>query len=290
MVDIVHDSHAEDDIVVQEQNDQILLLTEQDLIMDSDHHPQVMGDVDADSEFRKEFHKLVLNVYIGPEIFEQRWHDLISNSRSEGSVEYCVIQYMDKENNNVYHATVARNKLDSAINCSCGHYNRHGYLCRHVFCVFGIHGTENIPQNYISPRWRKNALPAHLREKRHRYGPCIEETEILASKLTSTLEDTIELIRNDPEKLSALLTKIEELKKETEADIPPQVEPQNKDALYEDLLGVKRPDVIDIENPLMCNTKGNRKGHSRIVSESEKGKNKTKVRINRKVPFKHHDH
>lgn len=39
---------------------------------------QVLGDLDADSEFRKEFHKLVWNVYIGPELFEQRWHDLIS--------------------------------------------------------------------------------------------------------------------------------------------------------------------------------------------------------------------
>lgn len=39
---------------------------------------QVLGDLDDDSDFRKEFHKLVWNVYIGPEIFEQRWHDLIS--------------------------------------------------------------------------------------------------------------------------------------------------------------------------------------------------------------------
>ena len=36
-----------------------------------------MGDVDKDSQFRKEFHKLVWNMYIGPEIFEQRWHALI---------------------------------------------------------------------------------------------------------------------------------------------------------------------------------------------------------------------
>ena len=41
IVDFVHDSHVEDDIVVQEQNDQTLLLTEHDLIMDIDHHPQV---------------------------------------------------------------------------------------------------------------------------------------------------------------------------------------------------------------------------------------------------------
>lgn len=36
-----------------------------------------MGDVDKESQFKKEFHKLVWNMYIDPQIFEQRWHDLI---------------------------------------------------------------------------------------------------------------------------------------------------------------------------------------------------------------------
>ncbi|PWA13651.1 FAR1 DNA binding domain, Zinc finger, SWIM-type, MULE transposase domain, FHY3/FAR1 family [Artemisia annua] len=48
MVDIDHDSHAEDDIVVQEQNDQILLLTEQDLIMNK---ADVVDVYDIDPEF-----------------------------------------------------------------------------------------------------------------------------------------------------------------------------------------------------------------------------------------------
>nr|GFA63251.1 hypothetical protein [Tanacetum cinerariifolium] len=39
---------------------------------------QVLGDLDTDSEFRKEFHKLIWNVYIGPEIFEKRWNSLVT--------------------------------------------------------------------------------------------------------------------------------------------------------------------------------------------------------------------
>ncbi|GKB98297.1 FAR1-related sequence 5-like protein, partial [Tanacetum coccineum] len=36
------------------------------------------GDLAADTNFRKDFHKLVWNVYIGPDVFEQRWNDMIS--------------------------------------------------------------------------------------------------------------------------------------------------------------------------------------------------------------------
>ncbi|GJV89733.1 FAR1-related sequence 5-like protein, partial [Tanacetum coccineum] len=37
----------------------------------------ICGDVENDSEFKKLFHKLIWNVHIGPEEFEQRWHALI---------------------------------------------------------------------------------------------------------------------------------------------------------------------------------------------------------------------
>nr|GEX04292.1 protein FAR1-related sequence 5-like [Tanacetum cinerariifolium] len=39
---------------------------------------KVLGDLDADTKFRKDFHKLVWNVYIGPEVFKQRWDDMIT--------------------------------------------------------------------------------------------------------------------------------------------------------------------------------------------------------------------
>nr|GEW99230.1 hypothetical protein [Tanacetum cinerariifolium] len=39
---------------------------------------KVLGDLAVDIKFRKDFHKLVWNVYIGPDVFEQRWNDMIS--------------------------------------------------------------------------------------------------------------------------------------------------------------------------------------------------------------------
>ncbi|GJZ18513.1 hypothetical protein Tco_0554636, partial [Tanacetum coccineum] len=94
-----------------------------------------------------------------------------------------------------------------------------------------------------------NPLPDHLRDKRHRYGPCIEESKILASEIYSTVEDCINLIRNDPDKLRVFLSKVKDLKKDLEIDAPSQNAPQNKDALYEDLLGVKAPVRVSIKNP-----------------------------------------
>ncbi|GJR42656.1 FAR1-related sequence 5-like protein [Tanacetum coccineum] len=369
---------------------------------------KVLGDLAADTNFRKDFHKLVWNVYIGPDVFEQRWNDMISRynlhdnkwlsdmyairerwvpgffkevpmcglmkttSRSEssnaifliyshegntlvqfmlcfesamekqrytqrvldnasngstptmltelpfkkhacdvytpsifrevqheihkslysctqirydseGSVETCIIQQMDKRSNPVIRATVVLNKMDGSVTCSCGHYNRHGFLCRHVFCVFRIYGIYKIPDVYLNRRWTKNVLPVHLLDKRHRYGPCIEETYTLASQVHQTIEECIGLFRNDTDKLSELLSTVQDLKKKLENEMQtPHVEP-NKDVLYSDLLDVTVPDKVVIKTPKsIFRSKGTR----RIKSAVEKGKAKTIARTNRKVPFK----
>nr|GEX89967.1 hypothetical protein [Tanacetum cinerariifolium] len=331
---------------------------------------KVLGDLAANTKFRKDFHKLVWNVYIGPEVFEQRWDDMITRynlhenkwlsdmyanrerwvpsyfkevpmhglmkttSRSEssnsffqvyshegftlvqfmlcfkssmekqrytqrvldnasngstpsiftefpfekhacavytpsifregqheirkslyactqirnhskGSVETCIIRHRDKISNTVIDATVVLNQMDASVTCSCGHYNRHGFLCRHVFCVFHIYGIDKILDAYLNRRWTKNVLPAHLLDKRHRYSPCIEETNTLASQT-------------------------------------PNVEP-NKEALYVDLLGETVPDKVVIKTPRsIFRSKGTR----RMKSTAGIGKAKTIARTNRKVPFK----
>ncbi|GJW68594.1 FAR1-related sequence 5-like protein [Tanacetum coccineum] len=369
---------------------------------------KVLGDLAADTNFRKDFHKLVWNVYIGPDVFEQRWNDMISRynlhdnkwlsdmyairerwvpgffkdvpmcglmkttSRSEssnaffqiyshegntlvqfmlcfesamekqrytqrvldnasngstptiltellfekhacdvytpsifrevqyeihkslysctqirydseGSIETCIIQQMYKRSNPVIRATVVLNKKAGSFTCSCGHYNRHGFLCRHVFCVFRIYGIHKIPDVYLNRRWTKNVLPAHLLDKRHRYSPCIEETDTLASQVHQTIEECIGLFRNDTDKLSELLSTVQDLKKKLENEMQtPHVEP-NKDVLYSDLLDVTVPDKVVIKTPKsIFRSKGTR----RIKSAVEKGKAKTIARTNRKVPFK----
>ncbi|GJZ43885.1 FAR1-related sequence 5-like protein [Tanacetum coccineum] len=292
---------------------------------------KVLGDVDVDSDFRKDFHKLfeLRNketggfLYIFSEVIiiavvlnqsngrNRGTHNVFNNEntekapvmltklpierhacaigyRSVGDVEECIIRQRDKRRTTVVEAKVSHNQEDGSFECSlCLHYNRMGFCVKtqHVFCVFGTLGMDTIPENYISRRWRKNPLPDHLRDKRHRYGPCIEESESLASDIYSRVEDCINLIRNDPEKLKVLLAKVTDMKKELQNDMSSQNEPQNKDVLYEELLGVKAPETVVIMNPNKC---GN-KGHRRFKSAAEKGKAIKKARMNRKVPFKHRE-
>lgn len=151
-----------------------------------------------------------------------------------------------------------------------------------MFGVFRIHGIDAIPHKYISIRCCKNVLPAHLLDKRHRYGPCIEETEVISSEIMSTVEASINMITNDTDKLSNLLSKVKGLKTDICSDVPVQCDPQNKDALYEDLLGVTAPSKVVIRNPRRCRPKGS----TRIKSAVEKAKDQKKSRINRKVPFR----
>ncbi|GJT20601.1 FAR1-related sequence 5-like protein [Tanacetum coccineum] len=225
---------------------------------------KVLGDLAADTNFRKDFHKLIRNHF-------------------EGSVETCIIRHRDKRSNTVTDATVVLNQMDHSVTCSCGHYNRHGFLCRRVFCVFHIYGIVKIPDLYLNRRWTKNVLPAHLLDKRHRYGPCIEETDTLASQVHQTIEDCISFVRNDTDKLSELLSTVKELKKKLEDETQtPNVDP-NKEALYADMLGVTVPDKVVIKTPRsIFRSKGTR----RMKSAAEIGKAKTIARTNRKVPFK----
>nr|GEX78011.1 hypothetical protein [Tanacetum cinerariifolium] len=305
----------------------------------------VLGDLATDNNFRKDFHKLVWNLYIGPDAFEQRWNDMKllynlhdnkwlsdmyairerwvpgffkevlmcglmkTTSRSEssnaffryihmkirsdceGSVETCIIQQMDKRSNPVIRTTVVLNKMDCSVTCSCGHYNQHGFLCRHVFCVFRIYGIHKIPNVYLNRRWTKNVLPTHLLAKRHRYGPCIEETDTLASQVHHTIEECIGLFRNDTDKLSELLSTIQDLKKKLENEMQmPHVE-LNKDDLYSDLLDVTIPDKVVIKTPKSileghnkatckgcsaCGEQGHHKGICNKFPNQDKGRGRGK--------------
>ncbi|GJS83903.1 FAR1-related sequence 5-like protein [Tanacetum coccineum] len=93
---------------------------------------KVLGDLAADTKFRKDFHKLVWNVYIGPEVFEQRWDDMITRevqheirkslyactqirNHSEGGVETCIIRHRDKRSNTVIDATNDTDKLSELL-------------------------------------------------------------------------------------------------------------------------------------------------------------------------------
>ncbi|GJT29877.1 FAR1 DNA binding domain-containing protein [Tanacetum coccineum] len=245
------------------------------------HHR--LCDLAADTNFRKDFYKIVWNVYIGHDVFEQRWNDMISRYNLHDNKWMSGMYAIRGRWVPGYFKEVMFNKRDGSVTCSCGHYNRHGFLCRHVFCVFRIYGIHKIPDVYLNHRWTKNVLPAHLLDKRHIYGPCIKETDTLASQVHQTIEECIGFFRNDTDKLSELLLTVQDLKKKLENEMQTPYVELNKGGLYSDLLDVIVPDKVVIKtHKSIFRSKGTR----RIKSAAEKGKAKTIARTNRKVPFK----
>nr|GEZ74077.1 protein FAR1-related sequence 5-like [Tanacetum cinerariifolium] len=59
----------------------------------------------------------------------------------------------------------------------------------------------------------KRSSPYTLLEKRHIYGPCIEETDRLAADVHATIKDCIGLLRSSTGKLTQFLTTVKEMKK-----------------------------------------------------------------------------
>ncbi|GJW69343.1 FAR1-related sequence 5-like protein [Tanacetum coccineum] len=124
---------------------------------------------------------------------------------------------------------------------------------------FAVLGDLAADTNFRKDFHKLNVLPAHLLDKRHRYGPCIEETNTLASQIHQTIEDCISIFRNDNDKLTELLSIVKELKEKLEAETQtPNVEP-NKEDLYADLLGVTVPDKVDNKNEIEDEDEGDNK-------------------------------
>nr|GEW13600.1 hypothetical protein [Tanacetum cinerariifolium] len=62
------------------------------------------------------------------------------------------------------------------------------------------------------------------------YGPCIEETDQIALDIHTTIEYCVNHLRNDTEKLTEFLAKVNELKKNLDDELPPEPhKPNNED-------------------------------------------------------------
>ncbi|GJS34676.1 FAR1-related sequence 5-like protein [Tanacetum coccineum] len=118
--------------------------------------------------------------------------------------------------------------------------------------------VEMIPQQYILRRWTKNLIPAALRNKRNKYGEKNVVVENYANEATSIVDHCVHLLSKDEPKLGAFIEKLKSLKKEVEVDClnPPS---KNKTDNLEQLVGVSKPSVVDVNNPTVGSTKGRKK-------------------------------
>ncbi|KAK2994486.1 hypothetical protein RJ640_021291 [Escallonia rubra] len=73
-----------------------------------------------------------------------------------------IITYMVKEReaegnmNGALKFEVMYDKVGLEVRCICSCFNFKGFLCRHALSVLDYNGIEEIPSQYILPRWRKD--------------------------------------------------------------------------------------------------------------------------------------
>nr|GEU92488.1 protein FAR1-related sequence 5 [Tanacetum cinerariifolium] len=134
-----------------------------------------------------------------------------------------------------------------------------------------------IPQQYISRRWTKNLIHAALRNKRNRYGEKNVVVENFANEATLIVDYCVHLLSKDEIMLGAFVEKLKSLKKDVEADCPnPPL--KNKTDNLEQLVGVLKPPVIEVNNPTIGSTKGRKKlrikrGKDKTTEKSLIGRN-----------------
>nr|GEY36407.1 protein FAR1-related sequence 5 [Tanacetum cinerariifolium] len=200
-------------------------------------HAKICAKIYDETNFKEKLNKIVRNMYIGPKEFEYRWGKLMeefnlkkkkpqSEDKGKDKVEEDDTVDLFFKKDGLY--KVLRNVGDGSIVCSCQLFLRVGILCKHIFCVFKNANVEMIPQQYILRRWTKNLIHAALRNKRNKYGVFVEN--------------------------------LKSLKKKVEADCP-NPPSKNKTDNLEQLVGVLKPPVVDVNNPTVGSTKGQKRLH-----------------------------
>ncbi|GJT78791.1 protein FAR1-related sequence 5 [Tanacetum coccineum] len=172
---------------------------------------------------------------------------------------------------------VLRNVGGGSAVCSCQLFVRVGILCKHIFCVFKNANVEMIPQQYILRRWTKTLIPAGLRNKRNRYSKKNVVVENYANEATSIIDHCVHLLSKDEPRLGSFVEKLKSQKKEVEADCP-NPSSKNKTDNLEQLVRVPKPPVVDVNNPIVGSTKGQKKlrikgGKEKAIEKSLKDRN-----------------
>nr|GEW84502.1 hypothetical protein [Tanacetum cinerariifolium] len=198
---------------------------------------KIRGDVKNDSEFKKLFHKLIWNVYIGPKEFEQRWHALIGMfNLSANSWLSELFEIRDRWIPGYFKGlpmcclmkTTSRSESSNAF--------------------FGIHShAGNMLVQFML------CFEAAMEIQRY--------TQLLADN--HTFESTPVMFTSLPIEPFAcqvysrlIFREVNELKKNLDDELPPEPQKPNNEDIFQKLLGVSTPNEVVVEVPKGIRNKG----------------------------------
>lgn len=159
-------------------------------------------------------------------------------------------------------------------------------LCRHAFYTLRANGVKKIPKQYLLRRWRKEAvvLPpiGSSYKSSGSSGSCI-------SNIYSKVNAIINQCGYDEDKLSQFLDQLSIYESGLESSNVPQTSASKQQSISS-MIGVPKPDVLEVLPPDFGKNKGGISGHRykpsnndvRIKSAKEGGKNLRNCRICKK--------
>ncbi|CAI9297560.1 unnamed protein product [Lactuca saligna] len=160
---------------------------------------------------------------------------------------------------------------EKEVKCSCNHFIRTGILCRHICVVLKNNHVEEIPEQYILRRWRRDAISSHLLTMKHVAMETEDDTFKLLTEAYNNIEYCLDHFKRSNEKLLEFVEKTRTLKQAAmEFGSSNQTSPDNDEEEIIRMLGIRGiPDEINIHPPASIRTKGSGI-KKRMVSAIEK--------------------
>ncbi|XP_076930568.1 uncharacterized protein LOC143595439 [Bidens hawaiensis] len=228
----------------------------------------VKGEMQVNEEIRCHVNKLVWNVFIKPETFESRWHQLIDDfNLSENKWLKDMFAIRDRW---VFH-----NPNDDTFSCFYKGFTRIGYLCKHIFKVFQIELIDEIPETHIPRRWRSDVLPSSLFKIESRYGAPVDERSKVRQQFLPLANHCADRARGNIDLLQTLVDQMQQMKNNIWDKIPIEPSCNSNTSIIEDLVGYKIPEKVTITPPTRIRNKGSG-SHKRTIGPGEKAKRKGK--------------
>nr|GLL25280.1 protein FAR1-RELATED SEQUENCE 5-like [Ipomoea trifida] len=162
------------------------------------------------------------------------------------------------------------------IECTCKKFIRVGILCRHALLVFNSEGVEEIPGEYIVPRWTRDACVRPMHNIWWAKGVNTQadnEAQSLANQLWNEFYNCMGLVNGWQEKMNEMLTTLQQLKKEFHKSKLQTNQSPASESTIEAIVGSRTTGEILIKPPKFAHNKGSGK---RLKSNKEKAIEKSK--------------
>ncbi|GJY74453.1 FAR1 DNA binding domain, zinc finger, SWIM-type, MULE transposase domain containing protein [Tanacetum coccineum] len=189
---------------------------------------------------------------IQKEIVEAVWACQIQEFKTEEGCEMVKVKEYEAE------YKVLRSLEVGSVECTCRHFLRYGFLCRHVFCVLKNRDIEVILEKYILRRWRRDIIPPALRRNANRYGEKNETIEKLTNEANFVVDECLFLLSKDEGKLATFVEQFKTIKQEVQVQVPKPPSQKTGDVI-EDIYAVEKPQQNNFNNPQRAINKGGRR-------------------------------